>query len=72
MNYYNSNTTYIPQEYINDDYEIEIIRIRPKRNGFTSFGPRYNNPCLHCSNNPANGGSGICNCILGSINNLTW
>lgn len=24
-----------------------------------------NDPCKHCSNNPANGGSGICNCILG-------
>lgn len=22
------------------------------------------NPCTHCSNNPANGGSGICHCIL--------
>lgn len=22
-------------------------------------------PCEHCSNNPSNGGSGICNCILG-------
>ena len=23
-------------------------------------------PCLNCLNNPANGGSGICHCILGS------
>lgn len=23
------------------------------------------NPCKNCSNNPKNGGSGICNCILG-------
>ena len=22
-------------------------------------------PCTHCPNNPANGGSGICNCTLG-------
>ena len=22
-------------------------------------------PCQHCSNNPINGGSGICHCILG-------
>ena len=22
-------------------------------------------PCQHCGNNPANGGSGICHCILG-------
>ena len=23
-------------------------------------------PCDYCSNNPKNGGSGICNCILGN------
>ena len=26
---------------------------------------RENNPCVHCPNNPQNGGSGICHCILG-------
>ena len=25
----------------------------------------YNDACKHCGNNPINGGSGICNCILG-------
>lgn len=25
-----------------------------------------NSPCINCSNNPKNGGSGICHCILGS------
>lgn len=24
-------------------------------------------PCVNCSNNPANGGSGICNCVLGGL-----
>lgn len=24
----------------------------------------YPKACAHCSNNPANGGSGICNCAL--------
>lgn len=24
-----------------------------------------NSPCEHCGNNPVNGGSGICHCILG-------
>lgn len=24
-------------------------------------------PCLHCSNNPKNGGSGVCNCSLPSL-----
>lgn len=26
----------------------------------------YNNTCMNCSNNPKNGGSGNCNCILGT------
>jgi len=25
-----------------------------------------NNACVNCLNNPKNGGSGICNCILGT------
>ena len=36
---------------------------------FTPMGPSdkaYNgSPCDYCSNNPKNGGSGICHCILG-------
>lgn len=24
-----------------------------------------NDPCEHCPNNPKNGGSGVCNCIVG-------
>ena len=34
-----------------------------KDNSFSLFN---SNPCQHCSNNPANGGSGVCYCILGS------
>lgn len=34
-----------------------------KDNSFSSFN---SSSCQHCSNNPANGGSGICHCILGS------
>lgn len=34
--------------------------------------PYYkNNPCKYCSNNPDNGGSGNCNCILGLMNEVT-
>ena len=29
-------------------------------------------PCRTCSNHPINGGSGMCNCILGGMNNITW
>ena len=36
---------------------------------YTPIGPSdkaYDgSPCQHCSNNPINGGSGICHCILG-------
>lgn len=36
------------------------------RHNFTVPHNTYyeSNPCTRCSNNPANGGSGICNCIL--------
>ncbi len=30
-----------------------------------SYLLRENSPCVHCPNNPQNGGSGVCNCILG-------
>jgi hypothetical protein len=26
----------------------------------------YNNTCINCPNNPKNGGSGVCQCILGT------
>ena len=26
----------------------------------------YQNPCFNCANYPANGGSGVCHCILGT------
>lgn len=33
-----------------------------------SFTP---SACKYCSNHPSNGGSGICNCIMGSYNQVT-
>lgn len=36
--------------------------------GGNSYYKTYKSPpCRTCSNNPANGGSGICNCILGGL-----
>lgn len=32
---------------------------------FMPMQPFDNSACVHCSNNPKNGGSGICNCTLG-------
>ena len=31
-----------------------------------SFSNLYPTACKRCSNNPANGGSGVCNCTLGT------
>ena len=42
--------------------------INPNYN-YLYFTPQfydYSNPCQCCSNNPKNGGSGICHCILGN------
>lgn len=48
------------------------VRIIDSVSGFSSI-PSYtidNDPCKACPNNPANGGSGICHCILG--NRITY
>jgi len=37
----------------------------------TVITPNYS-CCTNCSNNPANGGSGICNCILPYMTTTTW
>ena len=42
----------------------------------TTTPPSYNfnftaDACKNCRNNPANGGSGICNCMLGIMNKAT-
>ena len=49
-------------EDYSDNITIEIppITYQPSTTGYEA------NPCISCPNNPKNGGSGICNCILGS------
>ena len=49
-------------EYYNDNktFEIPPITYQPSTTGYEA------NPCISCPNNPKNGGSGICNCILGN------
>lgn len=32
---------------------------------YTNNMNTYPSPCTNCSNNPANGGSGVCHCTLG-------
>lgn len=41
----------------------EVIRV--------SFDETDYSPCKYCSNNPRNGGSGVCHCINGTPK-LTW
>jgi hypothetical protein len=50
----------------------EIVRVPFGGNSYTEFNmtrhcdPAFaNSPCRTCSNNPVNGGSGICFCTLG-------
>lgn len=59
----------------------EIVRVPFGGNSYTSNKTDYiwerympmqpsdaafdSSPCKHCSNNPINGGSGFCNCVLG-------
>ena len=51
------NNEHLQKEYVDFETTYEYI----KNNSFNSC------PCDTCSNNPKNGGSGICNCILGTL-----
>lgn len=49
-----------------NDYIVErYVPIQPSDTAYDS------SPCKYCSNNPRNGGSGICHCIIGTPK-LTW
>ena len=54
-------------EYYNDNTTIEIRKVpyQPSDMGYEA------SPCAYCSNNPKNGGSGICLCILGGFGQVT-
>lgn len=41
-----------------EDFEFKDLN-------FYNYTKQENSPCDTCSNNPKNGGSGICHCILG-------
>lgn len=59
MNYYTTSTTN-PIIIINAPEPPEIYI-----SGYIQQ-PYQALPCTHCSNNPNNGGSDICHCILGT------
>ena len=58
------------ERYINED----AIRLMNKRDEIiesyrtSNITPKFEkyNPCVDCPTNPANGGTGICNCTLGT------
>ena len=57
-------------EYIEQTETIRIPFVEPEVNQANLVTQLNNNACDNCSNNPNNGGSGICHCILGVT--TTW
>ena len=46
----------------------EVIRVPFDDNYLEMINKSFtNDPCINCSNNPKNGGNGVCHCILGQI-----
>ena len=68
MVYYTTETVMMPKTVTSTEYTIRskednIIII----NNINVDGWAFkSNACTFCSNNPANGGSGVCHCIMGS------
>lgn len=61
--YINTTTTEVTLNGGVDGYIVECyVPVQPSDIPLN----RLAQPCKHCSNNPRNGGSGICNCTLGS------
>lgn len=59
---------------INDINNTETLSLNDYLNNFNDFYPKASlignfeqSACINCSNNPKNGGSGICHCTLGQI-----
>ena len=50
----------------NTTIEIRKVPYQPSDMGYEA------SPCVNCSNNPKNGGSGICHCILGGLGKVTY
>ena len=68
---YVSNTRINKKDYLgnysdNITTEIRKVPYQPSDIGFEA------SPCVNCSNNPKNGGSGICHCILGGLGKVTY
>lgn len=68
-----------PLYFVDNDYTWEVDQSPQVYNWFEDYGKRhleingfdYPSCCDDCSNNPKNGGSGICNCTLPYMQNPT-
>ena len=61
MNYVTTTTTNPPTTI-----QVKPLEDKPFISGFVVIPIKQLSPCDRCSNNPKNGGSGICFCTLGS------
>lgn len=63
LNDYINTPVTAPEATLNggvDGYIVErYVPVQPSDSGYESLS------CVHCSNNPKNGGSGVCHCTLG-------
>lgn len=49
-----------------DDAELdELVRKNYVEANYNYLMQQAKNACVRCANNPSNGGSGVCNCMLG-------
>ena len=62
---YVRNTQINKKNYLEGYSDNITIKIPPTTYQPSDMGYEAS-PCVSCPNNPKNGGSGICNCILGS------
>lgn len=49
-----------------DEELFELVRKNYTEQNYEYLKEQTSEACKYCQNNPANGGSGVCNCILGS------
>lgn len=55
-----------------ESYSDNITIETPPSNYQLSITGFKASPCISCPNNPKNGGSGICHCILGGLGKVTY
>lgn len=55
-------------KYAKEEFGYDVVtKEGDKPDTFDSLFSFTNSPCDTCSNNPKNGGSGICHCTLGTL-----